>query len=51
MIKVIMKMRDKLSKFLFPIKSENGELRVEFRFGIFSALIWKIFCFITGEKK
>lgn len=50
-----MKMRDKLSKFLFPViteRKENGlaELKVVFRFGIFSVIIWKIFCFIFGDK-
>lgn len=43
--------RDKLSKFLFPIEfDDNGNLSVKFRFGIFSVLIWKLYCFITGEK-
>lgn len=48
-------MRNKLSNFLFPIVTENeknglAKLSVKFRFGIFSVIIWKIFCLITGEK-
>lgn len=48
-------MRDKLSKFLFPVimkdnKDGTGEFEIKFRFGIFSIIIWKIFCLLTGEK-
>lgn len=43
-------MRDKVSKFLFPLESKNGELKISFRFGIFSVLLWKLFTLIFGEK-
>lgn len=43
-------MRDKISKFLFPLESNNGELKIRFRFGIFSVLLWKLFTLIFWRK-
>ena len=42
--------RNDLSKFLFPIKlDDDGNIQVKYRFGIFSVIIWKLYCMITGE--
>lgn len=49
-----MNIRDKVSKFLFPIKSrktEDGktEFYLTIRFGIFSILLWDLYCRIFGN--